>query len=54
MTQENPTPEELDAILQLQNGDYGIEVPEWWPVLPEAKEALDRSLYAHYKRVSQA
>lgn len=49
---ENPTADELDAILQLQNGDYGVEAPEWWPVLPEAKEALDHALYEHYKRTN--
>jgi hypothetical protein len=52
MTRENPTPEELDAILQLQNGAYGVEVPDWWPVLPEAKEALDRALFARYKALA--
>lgn len=49
MSQNNPTPAELDAILQLQNGAYGVEPPEWWPVSSEDKPALDRTLYAHYK-----
>jgi hypothetical protein len=49
VSQENPAPHELDAILQLQNGSYGVEVPDWWPVPPEAKPALDRALYEHYK-----
>lgn len=49
MSQDNPTPEELDSILQLQNGSYGVEPPDWWPVLPAAKPALYQALYEHYK-----
>jgi hypothetical protein len=52
VSRKNQTPDELDAILQLQNGDYGVEVPDWWPVLPEHKAALDRALYEHYKRTN--
>lgn len=51
MSQDNPTPEELDAILQLQMGDYGVEPPEWWPVPPEEKDALNRALFARWKRL---
>lgn len=49
MSQYNPSPDELDAILQLQNGDYSIEAPEWWPVTIEQKPALDLALYKRYK-----
>ena len=51
MSQENPAPDELDAILSLQYGDFGVEVPDWWPVPPEDKPALDKVLYEHWKRV---
>lgn len=30
MTEYNPTPEELDAILQHEYGSYGVELPEWY------------------------
>ena len=51
MSQENPTPEELDVILQIQMGDYGVETPAWWPVPAEEKDALDRALFARWKHL---
>ena len=51
MSQENPTHEELDAILQIQMGDYGVEPPVWWPVPTEEKEVLNRALFARWKHL---
>lgn len=30
MSRYNPTPDELDAILQYEYGSYGVELPEWY------------------------
>lgn len=51
MSRENPTTEEIDAILQQLHGSYGIELPSWWPVPPEATEALGRALDARLDEI---
>lgn len=30
MSKDNPTPDELDSILQHSYGAYGVELPDWY------------------------
>jgi hypothetical protein len=30
MSKEQPTPQELDAILQAMHGAYGVDIPDWY------------------------